>query len=230
MEKTENSENVEQLVRDLEYVKAAVKRNYPILREMMSPRSLRGYVMYVGTVVIVISLLFQFVIRAYGSLSTAPQVVRTLLLVFIAFIALSVTFMKWTTLNRSARRIDRRLSPWSVVREYYMAQVIHVDLPLLLAGGCVIVYLALSGHGFYITGALAVTFGLVMNVLGAYTRLREYLFFGYWVLLTGALSMLVPAVSAGVWVSAVFGGGCYVFALASVIQGRRDSRDRSKRG
>ncbi|WP_455382818.1 hypothetical protein [Salinispira pacifica] len=116
----ERRENVTQLLKDLEYIKAAVKRNHPVFQEWATSMPTRLMMSYFGTATIVVALIFQICISQYGSFAAIPGTVKLLLFAFLGVVLLSATFLKWATLNRSARRIDRKLRAWPLVWEAYI--------------------------------------------------------------------------------------------------------------
>lgn len=218
-----------QLLRDLEVIKEATKRNRVVLREVYSPERLRFFMLYFATAVVLVSLLFQYCIDLYGSYAALPPVVRLLLYVVIVVMGLSIAVLKWVSIGRSAKSVDSKLSMWAILRDHMRSFIVHIYLPFfLLTLGCAY-FVAATGHGAAIVGILAIFMALVMNYVGITVGLADYLAFGYWLLVTGVLSLLLPAVAAGIWIAICFGGGAYFLLIAAAVRKRR-YLVRSRRG
>ena len=218
----ESRENINQLVKDLEYIKAAVKRNHPVFQQWASSTPMKLLMVYYGAGTIVVALLFQFFIFHYGTFGAVPDTVRILLFAFLAVIVISATFMKWATMNRSAKRIDRKLGMWSLVWKYYFYRGIHVHAPLAVLTFGLIFHFCLHGPTRLIIGVAGMYTGIYLNLFAITVNLLEYYVFGYWMIAASLMSLLLPGIAGGFWV-ALYGIGCYAFVVAVGI------RERSRR-
>lgn len=221
----EDSERIDKLADDLEFIKQAMKRNQVVLRDVFSPLRIRFLVLYIGTATVLVSLLFQYCIGLYGSYGTTPHTVRLFLLVVVAVVAATGVLLKFTTLNRTAKRVDARFTVWSVLGKYLLPFIFHVYLPLLALMAGAIVFCATSGRSADIVGVVAVGIGFFMNSTAVNVRIYQYQFLGYWLLASGVLSFFVPGVSAAVWLAISFGGGCYALVVGTALVGRRSRPD-----
>ena len=203
---TENRERLSQLVKDLEVIKAAVKRNQPVFAEWTASMPMRLLMTYYGAGTIVVSLLFQLCINQYGSFAGIPATVRILLFTVLAVIAVSATFLKWATASRSARRIDRNLGMWALIWKYYLRRAVHVFAPLTLLTFGLIVYFAVHGPSRLIIGVVGLYTGFYMNIAAVTVSLFEYFVFGYWMMAVSVLSMVISGVAGGIWIP-LFGAG-----------------------
>lgn len=212
--------NLAQLLRDLEVIKEATKRNRVVLREVYSPRRLRFFMLYFATAVVLLSLLFQYCVGLFGSYAALPPVVKLLLFAVIAVLGLSIGVLKWVSIDRSAKSVDTKLSMGTILRDHLRPFLVHIYFPfflLTLGGAC---FAAASGHAGAIVGIVAIFMALVMNYVGLSVGLADYLVFGYWLLITGVLSLLVPGVAVGIWVAICFGGGSYALVIAAALRER----------
>jgi hypothetical protein len=217
----ESNGRVSQLVSDLEYLKAAIKRNIPVLREISLSANFRILLWYGASALVALSLAFELLIRHYGGFVALPAPVKAGLFLAIATGATVGGFMKWRTFNRVARSIDRKLSAFAIFRTYYSATLLHVYLPLIAIAAAAVVFFALSGRGSLIVGAVALFGGILYNLLATSVNLREYLVCGYWLLLGAVASFLLPSVPSALWVAIIFGGGFFALAIAAEIAVRR---------
>jgi hypothetical protein len=209
---------MDQLARDLEYIKAAVERNRPLLREIFSAPNFRSLSLLLGFFVAGLSVAFQVTIGRFGSFAVSPAWARALLLSLVGAGFLGVTVMKAVAVRRSLKRVDARLGYGAVFRELFLASLLHVFVPVLASGIAVVVFLALRGFGHLIVGAVGVLIGVLLNILGANLRTASYFAAGYWAMGTGAMSLFLGAIPGALWSALCFGGTCFAFALAAALQ------------
>jgi len=218
----ENRENIAQLAKDVEYIKAAVKRNHPVLREWANTAPTRLLMLYYGTGTVVVSLLFQYCIHQYRSFALIPSAVKLLLFAFLAVVTISATVLKYATMSRSARKMDRKLGMWPLAWQYFYHRVIHVVLPITAIAAGTIIYFATVGPNRLIIGVAALYTGLFMNLFASSVDMIEYYACGYWLLVTAALSMLIPAIPGAIWISICFGAGFYLFFVVTALRASKD--------
>lgn len=195
----DRDEMLSRLADDLEHMKSAVRRSASVLREVAGPSHYKGLLWYLGSAIVALCLLF------------AGAVV----------VALSASAFKLLTVGRVARAVDRRLTALSFFRQYYAPVIVHLYPPLILIAAGVTAWLAATDRGFFTVGTVGLFSGVMLNLLGVNLHQDEYLVFGYWMLLTGAASLFVPGLPAALWAAIVFGGGCFAFAAAVTVLGRR---------
>ena len=218
----ESRENIAQLAKDIEYIKAAVKRNNSVLQEWANTAPTRLLMLYYGTGTIFVSLLFQYCIYQYHSFVLIPSPVKVLLFAFLAVVTISATILKYATMSRSARKMDRKLGMWPLAWKYFYHRVIHLALPITVITAGTIVYFAKFGPDRLIIGVAALYTGFFMNLFASSVDLLEYYVCGYWLLVTAVLSMLIPIIPGGIWISICFGAGFYLFFVVTAVRARRD--------
>ena len=99
---------------------------------------------------------------------------------------------------------------------------VHARLwPPVPGSAALSVYLSHLGLGFFLVAVWAGWFGLTLNLLGFAVHIPEFYVGGYWMLVTGALSILVPGISASLWIAICFGGGSIAYAIVSEVIRRR---------
>lgn len=210
-------EEIAQLIRDLSEIRAAVRRNQSILREMVEGARFELYIVMMGIAVSAVALLFTAVTRSYGAFAEAPPGVRALLFGLVALTTIGFSFWKWRVMRSSVGSNDGEVGPWKAVASFYRGPFLPYLVPLLVLTGGVITYLALSGNGSFIVGTTAIASGLLLNDLSSRIRAREYYLFGFWLMAGGAVSFFLRGIAGGVWCAIIYGGACLVFFLAAEI-------------
>ncbi len=222
-------EQIAQLVRDLTEIKAAVGRNRAILREMVEGKNFELYILVMGVAIAAISLLFTAVADHFGAVSAAPLALRLGLYLLVAVASVGIVLWKWLVLRKAASRIDLKLMPWSVIGGFYRESFLPALLPMLLVTGGAIAYLLLSGRSSLVIGTIAIAAGIILNDLSSRLRTREYYPFGFWLFVSGAASLFLNRIPAGVWCAVSFGGACFAFFVAAQAA-KRGERSRRMGG
>ncbi len=220
----ENRDNINQLMKDLEFIKAAVKRNQPVFQQWAASMPTKLLMAYYGAGTIIVSLLFQYCLGQYGSFSAIPGTVKFLLFAFLAVIAISATFLKWVVMSRSARQVNRGLGLWPLLWKYYLNRGIHIYAPLTTLTIGLVIYFAVHGPARLIIGVAGVYSGLLMNFFAISVTLFEYHVFGYWMLAVALLSFLLPGVAGGIWIAA-YGVGFFAFLVATAVRASREETE-----
>ncbi len=208
---------LERLAADLETVKNAVNRSASVLREVMGPVHYRGLLLYAGAATIALCLAFQLAPLPWGSFAASPAWLRSLLVAATAAAVIGGGVVKTLSVSHATHAVDRKLGFFSFFRRYYGSIVVHLYLPLalILVGACA--WLLATGRGFFVVGAIGLFAGILMNILGSPFRQRQYLLFGYWLLLTSAASFFVPGLPPALWFAVIFGFGCLGLWTAATL-------------
>ncbi len=212
---------IARLLRDIDEIKAAVQRNSPVLREIVSARYYWLHVVAFGVAVIIFSVVMHFLVRGYRGYAAIPGAVRTVFWVIAAVVSVSIYAYRVRGVLQTVRDIDPRLTLWSLLGDHSIGEFMHVYGPLCLVAAALSVYLSHLGLGFFLVAVWAGWFGLTLNLLGFAVHMPEFYVGGYWMLVTGALSILVPGISASLWIAICFGGGSIAYAIVSEVIRRR---------
>ncbi len=208
---------ISRLLRDIGEIKAAVKRNSPVLREIVTARYYWLHIVAFGLAVIVFSVLMHFLTRGYGGYAAIPAAVRTVFWIVAAAVSVSIYLYRIRGVLRTVRSIDKRLTLLSLLGDHEMGEFLLIYGPMCLIAAALTVFLSRAGQSFFIIAVWAGWFGLTLNLLAFAVHLPEFYAGGYWILATGALSIFLPGMSASLWVAVCFGGGSIVYAAVSEV-------------
>ncbi len=216
---------IAKLMRDLEEIKAAVRRNSPILREILTARFYWWLVLTLGVAVVVFSVIMHFLVVGYGSYSAIPASLRATFWIVAAAAGVTLYVFRVRGVLSVIHAIDPRLTFWSFFGDHDIGEFFHLYGPFLLITVTTTIWLARTGNSFYIVGTWALCLGLTCNLIAFATHLLEYYVLGYAYMIAGALSFFIPGVSASLWTGICFGGGSVAYAAVSEVM-RRGRRTR----
>ncbi len=202
------------LLRDLDEIKAAVKRNSPVLREIVTARFYWWLILIFGAVASLFAVAMHLLVNRFGGYDGIPVTVRAVFWALAAAAGITMYVFRVRGVLLTIRRIDPRLTVWTLLGDHTIGEFFHLYGPLCLIAAGVTIVLSRTGNSYYIVGTWVLVMGMTWNLLGFSVHLLEYYVIGYWCLITAALSFLFPGVSASLWVAICAGGGSVVYAAA----------------
>jgi len=129
--------------------------------------------------------------------------------------------MKMAMFFRHAKQLEAE-HPYSrlLLRILKSSTVLHLFLPVMALITVLSALLISAGQASYCVAVWAIGFGILWNSLGTGFALTEYLVFGYWMLVTGTLSLLIGGIHPLLWIAVIFGFGFTAFAVFAWLTGR----------
>lgn len=211
-------EQVDKLLGDIKTIKSVISENQPIIKQLLLPMHFRVISYLCGIGIIVISLAYFFLLRQYGGYDAIPQAARIFLLVVIAALAVTVWILKGVLWFKSVHTVNKELRFGQMIKMLYSGQILHTWIPISFLMGFLVVYCVTHGLNHYIVPILAFGVGIIYNLIGGMTNIKQYLFTGYWLIATGACSILFPAVCSLIWLALSLGLGLLLFGIFSRAQ------------
>lgn len=214
-------QRIARLMRDLQEIKAAVKRNSPVLREIVTARFYWWLLLIFGVAVAVFSVTMHFLVLRYGGYGTIPASLRAVFWIVAAALGATLYAFRVRGVLRTIKKIDHNLTFLSLLGDHDIGEFMHLYIPFCLIALGVTIYLSAAGLSFYIVGTWGLWIGLTVNLIAFAAHLVEFYVLGYWYLATAALSFFVPGISASLWTAICLGGGSVAYAVVSqLIRGR----------
>jgi len=217
----QDQHRIARLMRDINEIKAAVKRNSPVLREILTARYYWLHLLAFGVAVVVFSVIMHFLVRAYGGYAAIPAVARAVFWIVAVAVGLSIYVYRVRGVLRTVKSIDRRLNLWALLGDHDIGEFMHIYVPLAVISAAASVFLFRAGESFYIIAVWAGCLGLTLNLAAFAAHIAEFYVGGYWTLVTGGLSIFVPGISASLWIAICFGGGSIAYVVFSALIRRR---------
>jgi len=220
------SQRIRRLEEDLREIKRTLDRNKSILRVLFE-RSFRflPLIGFSGLACAIISGSYYIALRAYGSLGEIPAAFHWVLGTLIAVSLAVVSVLKLFVFIREAKKLDDEHSSYGIFLVFMKSPVLlHVFLPIMALIVALSILLISFDRALYCVPVWAIGCGIIWNAIGAEFSLIEYIGFGYWLLLTGTLSLFIAGIHPLIWVCVIFGLGFICFAAFLWIAGKRAGR------
>ena len=216
-------DQIEQLARDISYVKKAIEKNSTIMQQIDFRKSLRLVVLLFALSVFLFCGVFHVLIRRFGGFASVPATIKAIVFCAIALDGAILGICKNIGVLKSARAFDPGISLFRLMREYYSARMYHHFIPtgLVLLFACIIA--AAHGSARLIVPMFSIGAGLLYNTFDAFLRLDEFLWTAYWFIVTGCIMVLFNA-SVSPLVAVCLTIGCGLLFLSAMWYVPRKNR------
>jgi len=221
---------IARLLKDLDEIKAAVKRNSPVLREIVTAKFYWWLVLVFGASGCLFAVAMHLLITRFGGYDAIPVPIRTVFWLAAALAGAVMYAYRVRGVLFTIRKMDHRLTFWSLLGDHTVAEFFHVYGPMSALAVGLTIYLSRTGNSYFIVGVWALHIGLSWNLIGFAVHLLEFYVSGYWCLAIGTLSIFFPGVSASLWVAICAGGWSITYAGVSWLVTRRDMPARGENG
>jgi hypothetical protein len=200
-------EQVDKLAEDISFVKKAIEKNSSILRLIDFKRSLRPVVLLSALSVFFFCGLFYMLIRHFGGFAAIPSSLKAIAFCAIALDGSALGIFKNVGMLKSARAYNPEISLFRLIREYYSARMYHNFIPTGFVVAFACIYAAATGNSRFIIPLLSIGAGLLYNSFDTFLRLDEFLWTGYWLVVTGCILVVYNSVSPLLGLCLTLGGG-----------------------
>ncbi len=209
-----DEKQIEKLLEDITSIKNVISDNKPLIRQILLPVHFRVISLIAGVATIGLSAIYYFLLEQYGSYDLIPSYLQMISLGLVAVAWLSVVVLKKILWMKSLRQIDISYTFGKLVRNISY-QLLHLWVPIIVGTFLLSLYFYYMGTPRYIVTAVAFGLGTVYNSIGSMTRIPQYMFAGYWMILTSSLPLLFADVSALIFLALSIGCGMLIFLLSS---------------
>jgi hypothetical protein len=214
-----NATDLDSLLRDVEDLRRAVRRNSPFLREVIASRLLAAHALAFGIAVVAFCLASQLLVGWYGSFHAIPRAWKIGFWSALVLIGGAGIVTKPLILGRRAAEVDTRATFITVVKVLYGGLVSNIYAPAFLCMAVASVFAVTLGHPWYIVPAVAVFYGFIANGAGIFIQRPEFFASGWYAVATGLASVFLVEHAPFLWVMVVDGGMCLVFGVVCLAWG-----------
>ena len=219
------TEGREELLKDLQLIKEAVKKNNSILKSVSLSEGLKSTGLMTGIFIIFISLVLLWLEHNYGSYALIPAAVKTGFYMFVGFCSVGLMINKVVSIVKVLRRYKQDMNVMALFEELYTHKFWMLMAPHVVAMVVFIIYLSVSDLAFLIVPVLAILVALIFINLQSIINIRETLLSGVWMLVSGLLSLFIAyRVNSLILLSLTFGGGMLVLYISVQISTSREAK------
>jgi hypothetical protein len=187
--------NTEELIKDLQLIKEAVRKNNSILKRVPISEGLKHATLITGILIILISSAIILLECYYGSYSAIPGTVKLIIYVIIFLCSAAVAVKKITDIIKVVRRCEQDISIMKLFNELYIRRYWAVVYPSVISIAAFVIYFSITDLTHLIIPFLAVMASLVLFGIQSILNVREIAVSFHWLLFSGLLSLFV----AGKW-------------------------------
>jgi hypothetical protein len=211
-----NALDLDTLLRDVEELRHAVRRNSPFLREVISSRLLAVHVLLFGLAVAAFCLISRVLVGSYGSFAAIPRTWKIGFWAALILLGVSAAVSKQLIIRRRAAEVDRRATWLTVIRAVYGNLWFNLYMPAFLCMGVASIFAVTLGHPWYVMPAFAVFYGFLSNGVGLFIQRTEYFATGRYAFATSLASLFFLESAPLLWTAVVCGGMYIVFGIVSL--------------
>ncbi len=221
-DRSDNQKDISRLAEDLEYIKKAVTKSGSILQYMEVSQALRLVTLVTGILLILFPALFYYFILQHGSYEAIPAQVKLVLYIAIAIAFILVGTLKIRNIFARAREIDEQITFLQFFEAVYTDRFLTMLIPFLISLIVLPLYFSFSGLSEMVLPLFMIIFGLLCFSLSTVIYLKEMIYFGAWLLLTGFVILIwLPDLHILLQLIFSFGVGFLVMSASSYLSTER---------
>jgi hypothetical protein len=217
-ERPNKQTEISKLEEDLQLIKKAVVRSGSILQYMEVAKTLRPVAFLTGAFMIFFCGLFYYFILQHGSYEAIPSQVKMVLYLAIAIAFILVGILKIRGLFARAREIDEQITFIQFFDAVYTDRFLTMLIPFLISLVALPLYFSYSGFDEMVLPLLMIIFALLCFSLSTIFYLREMIYLGAWLLLTGFIFLIwLPELHLLLHLIFGFGVGFLIMAASDYL-------------
>jgi hypothetical protein len=211
-----DSHELENLHRDIEELKRAVKRSNPFLRSIMEYRSYAVLSLLLGLITLAGFLSLHFVALGYGSPRTLPEAWRSIAWAALAALLLVGLIAKLLIVNKNASEIEEGANLFTATKAMYAGPWFLIMVPLYIAMSVLSLFAVSIDHPWYVETAFAVGLGLVCFNYGVATERKELFVIGWYMIGAGLTSVFFIESAPFLWSAVLWSGAFLSYGAAGL--------------
>jgi hypothetical protein len=220
-----NDAEFEGMLRDIEGIRRAVRRNNPLLRQILASRAYAIFTLVYGALIALFCLPTQFYLDRAGSLSAIPPVWKALSWIALAVLIPAAGIFKWRLFSSRIAKTEEGSNYIAIIKAFYGGSWFHLNVPIMLAAVTGVAFTIYVGQAWYSLPICAVCFALLFNNMGTVLQRKDYLVTGWYSFVSGLVSLFFVTSAPFLWVAIVFGGFCIIFGIGGLLFYPRGGRE-----
>jgi hypothetical protein len=214
-------EQASSVLDDIKEIRLLLNRKTDLYRQLYSFRNYRAGALSLGIWMIAMAALVQVLLMKFGGWSKIPGPVLS---VVIGVAVAGAIVVKWVQV-RGAIMAKNRLQ--SNVQLIQMIRDAVLSRTYVTIFSVIIVVVASAIHFHVMVEATrwmpiaAISGGIIFNIIALATRLNEHHVFGYWLIVTGLITLMIGNMQPHLVMALSFGLGSIGYSLVAYIIGGR---------
>jgi hypothetical protein len=212
MEKNE----LEILAANIEELRRAVRRNNPLMRQVVSSRLFAILALLLGAALTIFCLGTHFLVRATGSFAQVPGAWKLAFWIYLGLFVVGGGLGKIVVMRKRAAAVQEGSSYFSVLKAAYGGPSFRIMVPALLCMAVSAAFAVWAGHPWYIVPATAVFYAFAAGGLGFVVDRPEYPVSSWFALATALPSLFFFERAPFLWSGAIYGGLFLVYGIVGL--------------
>ena len=214
-----------QLIKDLEMIKEAAKKNNNILKYIPVAEAIKNVALFTAVVIIGISAMLLWQINLYGSYNALPNSIKISLYGVIVASVIGIGWFKTSFFLKIARKYKKDIKFITMIKEIYTKTLLIIVIPFLIAIVALCVYFSILGLLHLIVPILAVLVSLFIASMLAFLNLKDLLPFFEWLFISGLFALFIADKIHPLYsLMLTFGIGMLILYVSSIISISKEKR------
>ncbi len=216
---TPTPEQTSHIIEDIKDIRDLINRKTSLYRQLYSVKNYRAGALMLGIWMIGMAALAQMLLMKYGGWSMIPLPV---LATGIVIAALSAFGVKWVQIRGSimAGNDVRKGMPFlQMMKEAVFSRVYVTIFSVMFVIIAASVHLRDAIDATCWMPLAGITTGIIYNIIALATRLTEHHVIGYWLIVTGLITLIIGNIQPHIVMAITFGLGFVGYAAFAYITG-----------
>ncbi|UCE06285.1 MAG: hypothetical protein JSW07_22355 [bacterium] len=220
-----NNDQIEKLLEDIALIKNTISRSKPVLYKILNLGVFRWFLLTVGFCIIGFSMLIFFLMQYYGSFGAIPDTLKYTIYAAIAVAGVIQQIWKGRAYSVSVRQFDRNLTLGWLLKEFYsnkisLIYVSHVILMIFLS-----IFFIHRHIAYFIIPTISLITALISISYGVILQIRYALAVGYWLFISGIITLIFSSMPAPIALSITFGCGMLILSFSGFLDFKSKKED-----
>jgi hypothetical protein len=211
-----DSLELENLRRDIEELKRAVRRANPFLRSILGFRSYAILSFPYGVVILAYFLGLHFIALGSGSYPALPVAWKNAAWIVLAALMLLGLIAKMAIVNRAASEIEKGANFITATKAIYGFWFL-ASVPILISLAVVSVFVVSIDRAWYVEPILAIGLGIFCCNFVVATERKELFAIGWYMIATGLAALFFIEAAPYLWSAVIWAGAFFSYGTAGLV-------------
>lgn len=215
--KTMTDSQLSEMLEDIASIKKVLSKSKPSIQLLFLPIHFRVVFLLTGIFLMAFAGMYHYLVSTFQNFETVPTQYKYLFIGGIAFFSLTTGFLKNRNWLKSLAKINPDYDFVKAYREFFTFKIMHIYV--MLSGTMIlfILYWIYIGQLYFIIPTICIGIGILGNVTGNMTDVKEYSIMGVWNLICGFIIIFHGAIPGALAISFSLGLGFILFSLLSYL-------------
>jgi hypothetical protein len=212
-----DTKELQDLQKDIDDLKRAVRRFNPFLRSIMRFRSYALLSLPFGLAILAYCLCLHFLALSGGSTSEIPEAWENAAWFGLAAIMVLGLIGKLVIVNRKVAQVEEGATFFTATKAMFGGTLSLAIAPLILLMAVASVFAVAVHHPWYVEPVLAFCFSMICTYYALATESRELVAMSWYMLLSGLASLFFIESAPFLWSAAIWAGCFLCYGICGLV-------------